>query len=48
MEGLVSKVFPVEALVDEAVKTAEKIAGFSKIIVAMCKEAVKSSRCLTD
>ncbi|XP_025104967.1 enoyl-CoA hydratase, mitochondrial-like isoform X2 [Pomacea canaliculata] len=41
--GLVSKVFPVETLVDEAVKTAEKIAGFSKIIVAMCKEAVKSS-----
>jgi len=38
--GLVSKVLPVDQLVDETVKTAEKISGFSKTIVAMCKEAV--------
>ncbi|KAL5018627.1 hypothetical protein ScPMuIL_004349 [Solemya velum] len=41
--GLVSKVFPVDEVVNEAVKTAEKIASFSKITVAMCKEAVNAS-----
>jgi len=38
--GLVSKVFPVDQVVNEAVKTAEKIASFSKVTSAMCKEAV--------
>ena len=37
--GLVSKVFPVGELVDEAVKLGEKIGKFSQIAVAMCKEA---------
>lgn len=41
--GLVSKVFPVDQVVDEAIKTAEQIAGFSKLTVGMCKEAVNSA-----
>jgi len=41
--GLVSKVFPVEELVDEAVKLGEKIAGMSKVAVAMAKEAVNAA-----
>ncbi|XP_046569615.1 enoyl-CoA hydratase, mitochondrial-like [Haliotis rubra] len=45
--GLVSRVFPPDQLVAEAVKTAEKIAGFSKIIVGMCKEAVNAANEMT-
>jgi len=45
--GLVSKVFPPETLVDEAVKTADKIASHSKIIVQMCKEATNAAYELT-
>lgn len=41
--GLVSKVFPVDQTVNEAIKTAEKISEFSKVTVAMCKEAVNAS-----
>lgn len=44
--GLVSKIFPVETLVEEAIKCAEKIAGNSKIIVAMAKESVNAGRSL--
>ena len=42
--GLVSKVFPPDQLVDEAVKTAEKIAFHSKIVVQMAKEAVNACK----
>jgi len=38
--GLVSRVVPVAELVDEAVKTAEKICSFSRPIVMLAKEAV--------
>ncbi|CAG5132943.1 unnamed protein product, partial [Candidula unifasciata] len=40
--GLVSKVFPSNELVEKTVKTAEKIAGFSKTIAALCKESVNT------
>ncbi|KAH9503980.1 putative enoyl-CoA hydratase, mitochondrial [Bulinus truncatus] len=45
--GLVSKVFPADQVVSEAVRTAEKIASFSKTIVAMCKESVNTGYDLT-
>ncbi|XP_062615898.1 enoyl-CoA hydratase, mitochondrial-like [Saccostrea cucullata] len=41
--GLVSKVVPAAELVNEAVKTAEKISSFSKIATGMCKEAVNAA-----
>lgn len=40
--GLVSKVVPAAELVNEAIKTAEKISSFSKIATGMCKEAVNA------
>lgn len=40
--GLVSKIFPAEELVNEAIKTAEKISGLSKIAVQIAKEAVNT------
>ena len=42
--GLVSKVFPPDQLVNEAIKTAEKIAKNSKLIVMMAKEAVNKCK----
>ena len=42
--GLVAEVFPAgEAVVDGAVKTADKIASHSKLIVQMCKEATNAA-----
>lgn len=38
--GLVSRVIPANALIDEAVRTAEKIADFSLPAVMMAKESV--------
>ncbi|KAI5625043.1 enoyl-CoA hydratase, mitochondrial, partial [Silurus asotus] len=45
--GLVSKVFPVDQLVTEAVKCGEKIASNSKLISALAKEAVNAAFELT-
>nr|KAF6425171.1 hypothetical protein HJG59_009231 [Molossus molossus] len=42
--GLVSKIFPVEKLLEEAIQCAEKIASNSKIIAAMAKESVNAGR----
>lgn len=41
--GLVSKVFPADQVVDEAIKTADAIAAHSKLIVQMCKQATNAS-----
>lgn len=40
--GLVSKIYPVDQLVSEAVKCGEKIASNSKLVSAMAKEAVNA------
>jgi len=41
--GLVSRVVTADSLVDDALKTARKIASFSQPIVAMAKESVNQS-----
>nr|XP_058972474.1 enoyl-CoA hydratase, mitochondrial-like [Pocillopora verrucosa] len=43
--GLVSKVFPAEELVNEAIKTASKTSSLSKIAVQIAKEAVNTDYC---
>ena len=45
--GLVSKIFPKEQLVEEAIKTAEKIAGHSRVVTRMAKEAVLLGKFVT-
>ena len=42
LSGLVSKVFPAEELVNEAIKTASKTSSLSKIAVQIDKEAVNT------
>ncbi|ELW70143.1 Enoyl-CoA hydratase, mitochondrial [Tupaia chinensis] len=41
--GLVSKIFPVETLVEEAIQCAEKFASNSKITVSTAKESVNAA-----
>ena len=41
--GLVAKVLPADEMLDEAMRIARKIAGFSRPTVKMCKEAVNRS-----
>ncbi|XP_028916480.1 enoyl-CoA hydratase, mitochondrial isoform X1 [Ornithorhynchus anatinus] len=41
--GLVSRIFPVEKLVEEAILCGEKISGNSKIVTAMAKESVNAA-----
>lgn len=41
--GLVSKVFPADELVNEAIKLGEEISSMSKVAIAMAKEAVDAA-----
>ena len=51
--GLVSRIYPAESLVEEAVKTADKIASHSKIIVQVIqdqchKKTFQTNNCTAD
>ncbi|VDN05137.1 unnamed protein product [Thelazia callipaeda] len=41
--GIVAKIFPVDAVVSEAIKTAEKISSHSSLIVSLVKDAINRS-----
>ncbi|KAK6111773.1 Enoyl-CoA hydratase mitochondrial [Brugia pahangi] len=41
--GLISRIFPIDRVVLEAIKTAEKISGHSPLIVSFVKDAINSS-----
>ena len=43
-DGLVARVVPTDKLMEEALKTATKIASFSRPVVAMCKETVNAAQ----
>ena len=44
--GLVSRIYPAESLVEEAVKTADKIASHSKIIVQVILSSFDAIKCI--
>jgi enoyl-CoA hydratase/carnithine racemase len=41
--GLVSRVVPSDKLVEEAIKLGEKIASFSKPVIALAKETINAA-----
>ena len=40
--GLVSKVFPVDKLLDESIRLGQEIAGFSQPVIQAAKESVNN------